>query len=123
MTMEESLVNVEFLKSSNNFIARIQSELGGALLQDLVREGLGLGQEAVRGDDAIHQADPLRRRGVDPVPGVNHLRGPARADEAREPLARSESGDDADVDLRLAELRSDRRDPDVAGQGEFTAAA
>src|SRR5207249_10714651 len=29
MTMEESLVNVEFLKSSNNFIARIQSELGG----------------------------------------------------------------------------------------------
>jgi hypothetical protein len=27
--MEESLVNVEFLKSSNNFIARIQSELGG----------------------------------------------------------------------------------------------
>src|SRR2546428_281314 len=117
MTMEESLVNVEFLKSSNNFIARIQSELGG------MREALGLGQEAARGDDAMHQADPLRRRGVDPVPGVNHLRGPARADEAREPLARSESGDDADVDLRLAELRSDRRDPDVAGQGEFTAAA
>jgi hypothetical protein len=29
MVMEESLVNVEFLKSSNNFIARIQSELGG----------------------------------------------------------------------------------------------
>ncbi len=27
--MEESLVNVEFLKSSNNFVARIQSELGG----------------------------------------------------------------------------------------------
>ena len=27
--MEESLVNVEFLKSSNSFIARIQSELGG----------------------------------------------------------------------------------------------
>jgi hypothetical protein len=27
--MEESLVNVEFLKSSNNYIARIQSELGG----------------------------------------------------------------------------------------------
>ena len=27
--MEESLVNVEFLKSSNNFIARIQSEFGG----------------------------------------------------------------------------------------------
>ena len=27
--MEESLVNVEFLKSSNRFIARIQSELGG----------------------------------------------------------------------------------------------
>ena len=29
VVMEESLVNVEFLKSSNNFIARIQSELGG----------------------------------------------------------------------------------------------
>lgn len=29
MRMEESLVNVEFLKSSNNYIARIQSELGG----------------------------------------------------------------------------------------------
>ncbi len=28
-TMEESLVNVEFLKSSSNYIARIQSELGG----------------------------------------------------------------------------------------------
>jgi len=27
--VEESLVNVEFLKSSNRFIARIQSELGG----------------------------------------------------------------------------------------------
>ncbi len=27
--MEESLVNIEFLKSSNRFIARIQSEIGG----------------------------------------------------------------------------------------------
>ncbi len=27
--MEESLVNVEFLKSSSTFIARVQSELGG----------------------------------------------------------------------------------------------
>jgi len=27
--MEESLVSVEFLKSSNRFIARIQSEIGG----------------------------------------------------------------------------------------------
>ena len=29
LPVEESLVNVEFLKSSNRFIARIQSELGG----------------------------------------------------------------------------------------------
>jgi Mg2+/Co2+ transporter CorC len=27
--MEESLANVEFLRSSNSYIARIQSELGG----------------------------------------------------------------------------------------------
>lgn len=27
--MEEPLVNVEILKSSNSFVARIQSELGG----------------------------------------------------------------------------------------------
>ncbi|HLA46267.1 MAG: hypothetical protein AABY08_03170 [Candidatus Thermoplasmatota archaeon] len=27
--MEESLVNVEFIKSSNRYIARIQSEIGG----------------------------------------------------------------------------------------------
>src|SRR5207249_1798250 len=49
-----------------------------ALLQDLVGEGLCLGQEAVRGDAAIHEPDPLRRPGVDPVPGVACLRGPAR---------------------------------------------
>jgi hypothetical protein len=29
MTVEESLCNVEFLKSSNTYIARVQSELGG----------------------------------------------------------------------------------------------
>ena len=29
MTMEESLCNVEFLKDNKNFIARVQSELGG----------------------------------------------------------------------------------------------
>jgi hypothetical protein len=29
MTMEESLCNVEFLKDNNNFVARVQSELGG----------------------------------------------------------------------------------------------
>src|SRR6266540_2571340 len=28
-TMEESLVNIEFLKSSNRYIARLQSEIGG----------------------------------------------------------------------------------------------
>src|SRR3990170_1146864 len=28
-SMEESLVNVEFIKSSNRYIARIQSEIGG----------------------------------------------------------------------------------------------
>jgi hypothetical protein len=27
--MEESLCNVEFLKDNNNFVARVQSELGG----------------------------------------------------------------------------------------------
>jgi len=27
--MEESLVNIEILKSSNSFVARVQSELGG----------------------------------------------------------------------------------------------
>jgi hypothetical protein len=29
MTMEESLCNVEFLKDNNNYVARVQSELGG----------------------------------------------------------------------------------------------
>jgi len=29
MIMEESLCNVEFLKDNNNFVARVQSELGG----------------------------------------------------------------------------------------------
>ena len=29
MSMEESLCNVEFLKDNNNFVARVQSELGG----------------------------------------------------------------------------------------------
>src|SRR5207245_1627838 len=58
-----------------------------------------------------------------PSPRVNHTRGPARPDEAREALASSESGDDADVYFGLAQFRANGGDPDVAGQGEFTSAS
>ncbi len=112
--MEESLVNVEFLKSSNNFIARIQSELGG------MREYRSSSFEEVLEQVVIDYS--LRRRGVDHLARVDELRRPAGADDPRQSLATAEPRDDSDVNLGLTELRAVRGDPDVAGEGEFAAA-
>src|SRR3989440_650925 len=131
--MEESLVNVEFLKSSNNFIARIQSELGGMreyrsssfeeVLEQVVIDLQEEFEESFRGHDTIYEADPLCGRRVDRVPRVDHLRGPSESDETRQALASAEARDDPDIDLRLAELRAVGRDPDVAREGEFASAS
>src|SRR5207247_5906298 len=45
------------------------------------------------------------------------------ADRACQPLRAAGAGQDAEVDLRLAELRSLRRDDQVAQHGELAAAA
>src|SRR5439155_16000688 len=89
----------------------------------LTGQGLRLLEESFRGHDAIHEANPLCGRRVDRVPGVDHLRGPSKSDQTRQTLATAEAGDNPDIDLRLAELRSVRRDPDVAREGEFASAS
>src|SRR5437667_3674860 len=43
--------------------------------------------------------------------------------DADEPLTAAGSGDEAQVDLRLAELRPTRGEPEIAGEGDLEAAA
>ena len=74
-------------------------------------------------DDARHHA-PVRRlfRG-EVAAGEGELHGARLADGLREALRAAAAGDDADVDLGLAEGRGGRGEDDVAHERELAAAA
>ena len=61
--------------------------------------------------------------GADLAAGEDEVLGPGRADEAGQALRAAAAGDDAEQDLRLAELGLLAGDPEVAGQGQLAAAA
>jgi len=75
------------------------------------------------GDDLVHEADPEGLVRIDAVSCQGQLHRLAEPDETGETLASASAGDDPDVDFRLAERRAARCDADVAGHGEFEAAA
>ena len=55
--------------------------------------------------------------------GQQHLERAAAADQPRQPLRAGVAGDDAEIDLRLAEARGVGGDPDRAGHRQLAAAA
>ena len=76
-----------------------------------------------RGHDLLDEAPVVRGPGVDRVAGeVEQQRAP-EPDEPRQALRAAAAGDEAELDLRLPELRVLRRDADVAAHRELEAAA
>jgi len=79
------------------------------------------GGKLVRLDDLSNQADRQRAVSVDRVTGEQQLGRARRADQPRQALGAAPAGDDAELDLRLAEARGTRRDTDVACKRELAA--
>src|SRR4051812_30021068 len=76
-----------------------------ALRRDLVGELERLRAQLLGGDDHLDEADLLRLGGGDHVAGEDQPHGVAGADQAGEALGAAAAGDQAEVDLRLAEAR------------------
>ena len=79
--------------------------------------------QLVVGHDAVDEADLVGLVGGDRVAGEVELQRPRRPDEPRQALRAAEAGDDAEVDLGLAEARRLRGDPHVAAHRQLAAAA
>ena len=77
----------------------------------------------VGGDDLVDQADRQRLVGLDEPAGEDQVLGPARADQAGQPLGAAGARDDAEQHLGLAERGVVGGDPDVGAQRELAAAA
>ena len=76
-----------------------------------------------RRHDAIDQSEPQSLGGADLLAGQHQLeRGPG-ANETRQALCAAVPGNQAEIDLRLTELRRVRRDTKRARHRELTAAA
>src|SRR5919204_204012 len=73
--------------------------------------------------DGVHEPAPLGLLGVDKPAGEDQLLREAEAADPREPLRPAPARDDAEVDLRLAELRRARGVAQVAAERELAAAA
>ena len=73
--------------------------------------------------DLVGEADGERLLGVDEATAEDDLLGARGADEARQALRAAGARDDAEEDLRLAELRVVGDDAEVARQGELAASA
>jgi hypothetical protein len=69
------------------------------------------------------EADPQRLLGVHHPAGEDQVLGPRRADQPGQPLGAARAGDEAELDLGLAELGVVGDDPPVAGQRQLAAAA
>src|SRR5215213_3776975 len=95
----------------------------GALLGDAVGQLQGLRFEVGRGDDEVDEAEVVGVLRVDHVAREDQLHRLTLADESRQALGAAAAGDDAEVDLGLAEARRLAGDADVAGEGQLAAAA
>ena len=76
-----------------------------------------------RRHDAIDQSEPQSLGGTDQLAGQHQLERGTRADETRQALGAAVPGNQAEIDLRLTELRCVRRDTKRARHRELTAAA
>ena len=61
-------------------------------------------EEALVGQDRFDETNPERLVGSDDATGQDQVGSTAGADEAGQPLRAARARDDADVDLRLAEI-------------------
>ena len=75
------------------------------------------------GDNFVDEANAKGFRGVDDGAREDHFERGAGADEARQALGAAVSGDEAELDLGLAEARGGGGDAEGTGHGEFAAAA
>ena len=72
--------------------------------------------------DLIDEPDPVRFVGGNHVTGEQQLGGNAFSDEAWQTLCSAISGDDAELHLRLSELRRGSSEPHGARHREFASA-
>ena len=81
------------------------------------------GRSRVGGDDFVDEADAEGFGGVDHGAGEDHFERGAGADEAGQALGAAVAGDEAELDLGLAEAGGRGGEAQGAGHGEFAAAA
>ena len=108
--------------------APVDRRLGEAVRHHRPRGELGRPRErgledVVRCHDPVHQPDRLRLLGPHLAPREDHLLGPRRADQPRQPLGAAPAGDDAEQDLGQPEARVVGADPEVEGQRQLEATA
>ena len=80
-------------------------------------------KRSAAGDDFIDEAEAEGFGGGDDVSGEEEAEGGGRADEAGEALGSAVAGDEAELDLGLAEAGGFAGDAEGAGEGELAAAA
>src|SRR5665213_1352993 len=90
---------------------------------DLSGEGDGAVSQLSLLDDLIDQAHGQALFGRDMLAGRHHLQSLFGADDTRQPLGASGAGEQAEGHFRQAAARRRDRDPVVAGQCDFQAAA
>src|SRR6185295_11216794 len=91
--------------------------------EDTPQRLLRRGEEVPRRDDLVHQADAIGFLRVDHVSREDQAQRVTLADQPRQSLRAAVTGGDAELDLRLAELRGVARDSQVARHGELATAA
>src|SRR5258706_9604610 len=113
------------LAALHALVCRLEGELdghrsvGGDLLQDCLRAL----DQAAGGDDLVHQAYAIGLLCRDHLAGEDELKGPASADQARQPLRAAAARDQPQCDFRLAKLRRLNGDPYCAGHRRLAATA
>ena len=96
-----------------------QRRAGGELAGHRHRRRVDL----VVGDDGVGQADLQRLLGAHVPAGEDQVLGLRRADQPGQPLGAAGAGDDAEQDLRLADLGRGAQHPEVGAQRQLVAAA
>jgi len=93
----------------------------GSVLQNAPEQCLTLGQEPVRWNYPVDQADPKRLLRVDHPSGEQELDSPALADQAGKPDCGAVSRRYSQLHFGLSELGLIARDSDMAGHSQLTA--
>ena len=94
-----------------------------AQLADRLRRGQRLVHQLGRRHDARDQAGALGLGGIHHAAGEHHVHRLGLADRARQALRAAGAGDDAELDLGLAEARGVGGDDEVAHHRQLAAAA